>query len=305
MSVQDALTALAIKTSLRLLFKAPSRLPVPLASLRHAMDQSSALLRVNPEAEVSEFELDGISGEFIAAPHAARVIIHLHGGAFFAGSTRTHRAFASHLAVRANAGVFLPNYRLAPEHPWPAALQDSLAIWDLVRQQGYEPERIVLSGDSAGGTHALNLALALRDNGETGPAGMVLVSPFLDLRLSNPSVRALARKDPMLTAHTLKRGADAYRGNHAVDDPRISPILADFFNLPPTLVQTGADEILLDDARFFAERARAAGVNARCQVFENMWHDFQIFHGLIPEADLAIEDMGSFIRQVTPMQRSD
>lgn len=298
-SPKELLATAAVKTSLRLLFKLPSRLPLPLTVLRAAMEQGAALFQPRREASVTPLRLGGVDGERIACAQPQRVILHFHGGAFFAGSTHTHRALASELAVRGEAEVFLLNYRLAPEHVYPAALDDGLAAYAALRAQGYAAGDIVLGGDSGGCAHALSLALHLRDAGEPLPAGIFMISPFVDLTLSNPSVAGRRERDPMVTATALRRGADGYRGALGPRDPRVSPLFADLRGLPPLLVQAGSDEILVDDARLLAERARAAGVSVECQVFAGMWHNFQMFNRLVATAEEALEDIGWFVRRVT------
>jgi len=294
--------ATAVKASLRLSFKLPSRLPLPLSVLRAAMEQGALLFRPHREASIERLSLGGIDAERIASPQPERAILHFHGGAFFAGSTHTHRALASELAVRGEAEVFLINYRLAPEHPYPAALHDGLAAWNTLLAQGYAPADIVLGGDSGGCAHALSLALTLRDRGQPLPAGIFMISPYLDMTLSNPSVSGNKHRDPMVTARALRRGADGYCGNLPLRDPRVSPLFADLHGLPPLLVQAGSEEILLDDATLFAERARAAGAEVDCQIFDGMWHNFQMFNSLIATADHALDDVAWFVRRVTAQQ---
>lgn len=147
------------------------------------------------------------------------------------------------------------------------------------------------------GALILALAVALRDRGQPLPAGLVMISPYLDLTLSLPSVTANAGRDPMTTAIALRRGGDAWRGGIAAGDPRVSPLHADLRGLPPVLVQAGEDEILLDDARVFAERALAAGVPTDLHIYPGMWHNFQMFNALIAPAEQALDEIGLFIRQ--------
>ena len=154
----------------------------------------------------------------------------------------------------------------------------------------------MLGGDSGGCAHILSLAIMLRDRGLPMPAGMVMISPYLDITLSLPSVARNARRDPMVTAHALRRGGDGYRGNIPENDPRVSPLFADLHGLPPVLVQAGSEEILLDDALQFSERAQAAGVAVHCHIYEGLWHNFQMFNALIAEADTALNEIGAFIK---------
>lgn len=293
------ITRTVVKTALRTSFKLPSLLPLPESVLRQAMEGGALLFRPRADAIVEKVSLAGVSAERITPKGKVdRVMLHFHGGAFFAGSARTHRALGSELAVRSHARVYMLNYRLAPEHPYPAALQDGLACYQALLDQGWRADQILLGGDSGGCAHILSLAIALRDRGQPLPAGMLMISPYLDLTLSLPSVAANARRDPMVTGHALRRGGDGYRGDIPESDPRVSPLFAELHSLPPVLVQAGSEEILLDDALQFSERARAAGVEVNCHIYGGMWHNFQMFNALIITADQALDEIGHFIRSL-------
>ncbi len=292
-----AMTAL-IGSSLRLVFKLPSGLPLPAPWLRQGLEVGGVFLRaVNGNIPYTAVTLGGIPAERLGpVPGRGPVVLYIHGGAFFAGSPRTHRALAHELARRSGATVYVTDYRLAPEHPYPAALDDAHAAYQALLAQGVAPEQIVVVGDSAGGSHALSLCLRLRDQHKPQPAGLVMVSPYLDVSLASPSVQSLAQIDPMLTATALQRGGDWFRGGIPALDARVSPLYADLHGLPSTLLQTGGAEILRDDSTRFAERAQAAGSAVQCRVFEGMWHDFQLFTGFLPLADEAVDEMAGFIR---------
>lgn len=297
MKLPPVIARTVVKTALRTSFKLPSLLPLPETVLRRAMEGGSLLFRPRADAIVEKISLAGVSAERITPKGKVdRVMLHFHGGAFFAGSARTHRALGTELAVRSHARVYMLNYRLAPEHPYPAALHDGLACYQALLDEGWLPGQIVLGGDSGGCAHILSLAIALRDRGQPLPAGLVMISPFLDLTLSLPSVSGNARRDPMVTAHALRRGGDGYRGDIPENDPRVSPLFADLHGLPPVLVQAGSEEILLDDALQFSERARNAGVEVNCHIYGGMWHNFQMFNALIVTADQALDEIGHFIR---------
>mgnify|MGYP003455299906 FL=1 len=297
MNMPQALAHHVVKAALRTSFKWPSLLPLPLGVLRQAMEGGARLFRPRPEAIVERTSLAGVPVERISPPgRADRVLLHFHGGAFFAGSSNTHRALGSELAMRGVAQVIMVDYRRAPEHPYPAALQDGLACYHALLEAGWRAEQIVLGGDSGGCAHILSLALTLRDRGLPLPAGLVMISPYLDITLSLPSVTRNARLDPMVTAHALRRGSDGYRGNIPENDPRVSPLFADLHGLPPVLVQAGSAEILLADALPFSARAQAAGVNVQCHIYDGLWHNFQMFNALIAEADDALDEIGEFIK---------
>lgn len=301
MMLPDHLSGPLVRQSLRATFKSLSRLPLPLTVMRAAMESSSGVFRTRTDVHVDSVRTGGVPGlRLTPSGPVGGVLLHLHGGAFFAGSSRTHEALAAELAARGGVVVHLLDYRRAPEHVYPAALQDGLAAWQGLLADGWRPEQIVLGGDSAGCALILAMAIALRDTSQALPAGLLMLSPFLDLTLSLPSVRSHARRDPMLTAHVLKRGGDSYRGQLAADDERVSPLLAPLHALPPTLVQAGSEEILVDDARRFDSLARAAGVAVRCEIHDGMWHNFQMFHALVKQAGVALDNAGAFLRQQLP-----
>jgi epsilon-lactone hydrolase len=228
-----------------------------------------------------------------------RVVLHLHGGAYILGSPRTHRGLAAALARTARARVLLPDYRLAPEHPFPAALDDAVATYRwLVHERGVGPERVAVCGDSAGGGLALALLVRLRDEGTPLPACYVGLSPWTDLAGTGASMRDNAARDPWLRAELTPLAAVAYAGERSLEDPLVSPLYADLTGLPPMLVHAGDHEILLDDARRTVERAREAGVTADLGVFHGLWHVFQAFPG-IPESRWSLREIGAFIRRHT------
>lgn len=228
-----------------------------------------------------------------------RVVLHLHGGAYVLGSPRTHRGLGASLARSAGAAVVLPDYRLAPEAPFPAALDDAEAAWRwLVDVAAVDPWRVAVSGDSAGGGLAAALLVRLLAQGVPHPACYLGWSPWLDLAGTGASVRELADADPWLPAPMLVPAARAYAGSTPLTDPEVSPLYATLAGFPPTLLQVGGDEILLDDARRFVGRAREAGADASVGVYPGMWHVFPAFAGL-PEARDAIAEAGAFIRRHT------
>lgn len=224
-----------------------------------------------------------------------RAVLYLHGGAYVLGSPASHRALTSHLAVFADATVLVPEYRLAPEHPYPAALDDALAAYLRLLEQ-FAPEHIAISGDSAGGGLALALAIALRDRGHPLPAALVLIAPWVDLSASGESMRTRAARDVMLRGAWSVTSAAMYRGTFAADDPLLSPLFADLRGLPPTLIQIGSEEILFSDAERLEQALKAAGVAVQRQVFEGLWHVFHLHARMLRESDAAIFDMAAFMR---------
>lgn len=236
--------------------------------------------------------------EWLAA--APRVVVHLHGGAYILLSPNTHRGLGAAIARRADAVVILPDYRLAPEHPYPAAVDDAATTWRwLVHDLGVAPARLAVTGDSAGGGLGAALLVRLRDTGEPLPACYVGMSPWLDLAGTGPSMTELDGVDPWLSAAMNHPAAQAYAGDAPLDHPEVSPLYADLSGLPPMLLQVGGDEILRDDSVRFTARARAAGVDASYGVYPGLWHVFQAFPGL-PESRDAMAEIGGFLRRHIP-----
>lgn len=228
-----------------------------------------------------------------------RTVLYLHGGGYVMGGFASHRKLAAAIAVASSSRVWLPDYRLAPEHPFPAALKDAMAVYSRLLSQGQDPSQLFVAGDSAGGGLGLALALALRDAGLPLPAGLVLLSPWVDLSLSGPSISSHAQRDPMLNPSWLRASSEAYRSGMSERDPACSPLFADMAGLPPTLIQVGSEEILLSDAQHLAARMQEAGVDCDQQSFEGLWHVFQLHYGLLDGADQAIAAIGKFIENKT------
>lgn len=298
MALPEHLKRFTIERALKFGFKLPSQYPLPTAVLRQSMLMSSKLLSVSPHVTVQEATLAGFPAEKVVARgvyNAEKVILHIHGGVFFLGEPRTHRAFASELALKTKATVWSLDYPLSPEHLYPHAMQAVRDAFLALLDQGYQAEDIVLSGDSCGGNLALAAVLALRDAGQPLPAALLLQSPFLDLTLSGESIRMNQNLDPMLNATLLQRGVDYYIGQYTADHPLVSPLFADLCNLPPTLVQVGSKEILLDDSTRFKHLAEKAGSDVTLNIYPGMWHDFQLFVQWIEPAGEAIDEINSFI----------
>lgn len=249
-------------------------------------------------ASVSETQLGQIRAELITPAGGAgdRVLFYVHGGGYVVCSPRTHRPLTSRLALALNATTYVPHYRLAPEHVFPAGLNDVLAAYRAVLARGVEPQHIVIMGDSAGGGLALALALSIRDQKLPQPGKLVLISPWTDLTLAGETLHSKNGIDPMLTLKWILAKTPLYAGLTDTAHPLISPLFADLSGLPPTLVQVGSEEILLSDSERLAERAAAAGWDLRLAVWQGMWHDFQMLGSLLPEADAAIADIAAFVK---------
>jgi acetyl esterase/lipase len=223
-------------------------------------------------------------------------ILYFHGGGYVIGGRRSHGKLAAQVANAARSEAWLVDYRLAPEHPHPAALEDAFAAcrW-LSQQEG--AGRIVFAGDSAGAGLALAAAVAIRDAKLPQPLAIVLISPWTDLTLSGDSIRTHRDRDPMLRRPWLAACAAHYAGALPLEHAALSPLFADLTGLAPMLIQVGSEEILLSDAERLAERAKQAGVSVRLTCYAGMWHEFQVHAGVLPEADHALAGIGRFIDQ--------
>ena len=245
--------------------------------------------------------MGGVPSEWITngAVDAAVTILLLHGGGYRAGSLVTHRGFASRLSRLTGHRVLLPDYRLAPDHPYPAAPDDAEAVYRALVAQGAAPHSIVLVGDSAGGGLAITLMLMLKARGRAQPVGAVLLSPWTDLQCAGPSYQANIEADPGMSRDGLLSAADDYRGTLPADHPMLSPIHADLSGLPPMLVAAGGGEIMLSDSTVFAERAAAAGCDVTLDIADGMWHVYQSAPDALPEVVESHARIKGFVARVT------
>jgi epsilon-lactone hydrolase len=246
---------------------------------------------------VREAVVGGVSGEWLTAASgtSGATVLYLHGGGYALGSPASHRHFAAQLAVRSKAACFVPDYRLAPEHPCPAAIEDAVAVYDALLDQGASPERLCIGGDSAGGGLTLATLLALRDGGAPLPAAAVLISPWVDLTCMGGSLEDNARYD-YLNPRSVRHYAKWYAGELSLDDPRVSPLHADLRGLPPLFVCVGDAEVLRDENLMLIERAREAKVDVEVEVGEGMIHVYPLLAPLIPQGRSATKRLAQFIR---------
>jgi epsilon-lactone hydrolase len=248
--------------------------------------------------KIEKIQIEGIYAEWILNNQTKedKVILYLHGGGYGYCSVDTHRSLAARIMKEAGVKVLLPEYRLAPEHPFPAAIEDTLTIYRWLLKQGYESSNIIFAGDSAGGGLSVAATLALRNQSETLPAALVCLSPWVDLTSAGESYRVNNDKDPYLRSDLVRLTAQAYAAGESLDNQLISPVFADLKGFPPMFIQVGSIEILLSDAQLLAENARQAGVEVHLKVWEGMWHVWQISNRL-PEAKQAVKEIGDFVRQ--------
>ncbi len=285
---------------LKSLVRKPSQFALPLPVLRTAFNQLGRVFPKNPEVEIRALRLAGVRAEEIKPqPNATQMILHIHGGAFFLGGLATHRSFMTELAARTQMQVVHIDYPLAPEHPYPEALEAVYDIYQTLLDQDIQPKDIILSGDSCGANLALALILRLKQNEQPLPSALVLMSPFLDLTLTSESLRYNRKLDALLSVELLERGIEYYVPP-SIDtaDPQVSPLFGDFSGLPPTLVQVGSKEILLDDAQRFKKKAEAAGVEVDFKIYTGMWHNFSMFSAWFDESKQALADLSEFAHRI-------
>jgi cation diffusion facilitator CzcD-associated flavoprotein CzcO/acetyl esterase/lipase len=296
----EALLAAQNRLLLRGVFRPLVGPPLGLRAQRRVVDLLGWLMPAARRVRRQRRQAGGLAVE-LALPAAAGVeaaegaILYLHGGAFCLGSPWSHRGLTTRLARAAGMPVWTPDYRLAPEHPYPAALEDAAACWDAMLADGVRPERIMVAGDSAGGALAMALVLRLRARGAVLPGSVALLSPLLDLGLSDPGLHARAGDDPMVREAWLRQALAAYAC--PPDAPEHRPLEADLSGLPPLLVQVGTDEILLGDALRLAARARTCGLTCRMEIYHRRWHVFQLQAAQLHGARSAIDAVAAFARE--------
>jgi cation diffusion facilitator CzcD-associated flavoprotein CzcO/acetyl esterase/lipase len=284
----------------RLLQRSPQRTWIPIRLQRILTGIAARAIIVPAGISVESGTLGGRACDRIVPPGADRdrAILYLHGGAYVVGSPRTHRGLAAEIASAGGAAVHLLDYRMAPEHTHPAALEDSLAAYRDLLAMGMEPGSVIVCGDSAGGALAVALATRLREAGEPMPGGLAVLNGWFDMTYSGESIRDNRRRDAGLSPAWLMHGGELYRGAADPSDPELSPVNADLRGLPPTYLQVGELDLLLSDSELFAERARAAGVDVHLTRFPGMWHDFQLAAGQLREADEAIGDLEAALEDI-------
>lgn len=288
----------------RLTFKRRMTAQVGVVEARARMARRLRLMSwMRRKASVTGVDDGGVRGEWVEPANVVpgRTILYVHGGAFMMCSPETHRSMVARIATSARARVFAVRYRLAPEHPFPAALDDVCAAWAWMRAGGAMPELAAFAGDSAGGGLVLASLLALRDAGELMPRCAVALSPWTDLSNSLPSRVANAASDAMLRSDASDAVAALYVGGADARDPHVSPYFGRFDGLPPLLLQVSDSEILLDDSVLLAATARAAGVRVQLEVWHRLAHVWQFTAPIVPEATRAIAGIGTFIeRELRP-----
>jgi epsilon-lactone hydrolase len=269
------------------------------AERREMYDRAEQVILVPSDTRVEAVTAGGRPAEWLApaGSRADAALLYLHGGGYVIGSPRSHRHLAEAITRAAGIGCLLPDYRLAPEHPFPAAVDDAVAAYRwLVEQRRIAPDRIAIGGDSAGGGLTVAALVAIRDAGLPLPGAGICISPWSDLTCSAPSYQTKAATDPLVIHSRIIVMARDYLGGTDPRTPLASPLFADLRGLPPLLIHVGSEEVLLDDATRLADRARAAGVPVTLEVWEQMIHVWHWFLPWLDEAQSAVDKIGGFLR---------
>jgi len=279
------------------MLKANPPLSGTIDDMRAMMAASVGAAPLPEGVEFEEVRAGGVRAEWARAEGASRdrVIVYAHGGGYTIGGIESHRGLVAGLSRTSGASVLSLDYRLAPEHRYPSAIDDACTAYRFVLAQGTDPANIAIAGDSAGGGITVATLVALRDAGDPLPATGVCISPWVDLTQSGGTYKTKQSDDPMVNAEMLTMMAEAYLGDADPKSPTASPLFADLSGLPPLLIQVGTAEVLLDDARRLAERAEAAGVSVCLEEWEDMIHVWHSFAAMVPEAQQAIERIGEYL----------
>ena len=266
---------------------------------RAGFEQVASMFPVDADIKREVVSAGGVKAEWVSAPDAdaGRAVLYLHGGGYVIGSINTHRSLAARLSRASKARVLLIDYRLAPEHPHPAAVDDSVAAYRWMLSQGLKPARIAVAGDSAGGGLTVATLVAIRDAKLPLPGAGACLSPWVDLEGIGESMTTKAAVDPIVQRAGLLQMAAAYLGGKDPRTPLAAPLYADLSGLPPLLIQVGTAETLLDDASRLAERARKAGVTVSYEPWESMIHVWHLFAPMLDEGQQAVDRIGEFVRK--------
>lgn len=265
---------------------------------RKGFEKLSNIAKFPRHVEMVKEDLAGVEGAWFlpVKRNNKKTILYLHGGGYCVGSYNTHRALIARIARSAGAVAYAINYRKAPEHPFPAGLDDTIGVYLELLNLGHK--NIVLGGDSAGGGLCLALIQKLRDANIDMPIGAFLISPWTDLTFTGETIKTKANVDPLIPPELLSVFANKYVGENDPKNPLISPLFADFDHFPPIYIQVGGHEVLLDDSTRLAKKMKEQGIAVGIDIFPAMMHVFQWLGGMIPEANKAIAQMGDFIKNL-------
>jgi epsilon-lactone hydrolase len=272
---------------------------VPFEQMRVEMENMEILQTPTEGFDFSPLTADNVSAEWITPENAGKdgVILYLHGGGYCIGSINTHRAMVARIARASKTRALLIDYRLAPENPFPAAVEDATTAYRWLLGEGIPSEKIVIAGDSAGGGLTVATLLNLKDAGLSMPAAGVCISPWVDLTMSGESMKTKADVDPMVRSAGIFQMADAYLNGQDPKQPLASPLFGNLEDLPPLLIHVGTAEVLLDDSLRLSKAATSAGVDVTLEAWEDMIHVWHTFAEMLPEAGEAIDIVGKYVLQ--------
>jgi acetyl esterase/lipase len=284
-----------------LLRERPQPDPKTVEAMRARIDELGDKMPPPADAIVETVTVAGRPAEWVSAPGANpnRQVLYLHGGGYVIGSLHSHRTLAYNIAKATDGRCLVVDYRMGPEAPFPAAVEDAVAAWQWMIAEGGNPARMAIMGDSAGGGLTIATQVALRDRGIRLPACSVPISPWVDLEGTGETIKTKAAEDPMVAEEGLHWFSDLYRAGTDVRDPLVSPLYADLSGLPPMLIQVGSAEILLSDSTRVADKARAAGVDVTLEVWDQMPHVWHLFAPMLSEGQDAIAKLGHWARERT------
>lgn len=279
---------------------AAAEAPESLMETRSNHDEAGSKMKLAQGVKEKEIDLNGVNGiKFTPSEMHPSNILYFHGGGYVVGSPTSHRSMTSHIASASHSVVWSMDYRLGPEHHFPAAVEDGLTSYRGLLESGYDPQKVVISGDSAGGGLSVATAIRIKEEKLPMPAALVLISPWTNLASNGWSYQHKAKSDPVVHQNILINCSEQYLGGADCRHPLASPIEADLSHLPPMLIQVGAEEILLSDSITLAERAGGANVEVVLEVWPKMFHVFQYYHHRLRHANEAISRIGTWVRTKT------
>ncbi len=300
---KTGITSRVLSIVLKHISSRPSLESIGVQQYRALLEKSASMFKIDTTVHYEKVNLDSVQAAWITPPNFTdeKVVLYLHGGGFIAGSINSHRDLVTRIAKASRAKVLIIDYRLAPEHKFPAGLNDAFNSYKWLLNNKISPENIVVAGDSAGGGLALSLLLLIKEKGLAVPGAAVFLSPWVDLECRGKSHLKNKEKDPMLNHDMLFSTAKFYADNNKLSNPLISPLNGDLSGLCPMLIQAGSNEILKDDAVMLSDKAQQSGVDAKLEIWDGMFHVWHYFAKYLLEGRKAIERIGSFITTMKPI----
>jgi acetyl esterase/lipase len=295
-----SLRAKFIRRTTRAYFNTVDAKKADVQAMRKKWHSAAKVLWTARKVTVGAVDIHGLNAEWLTPKGCPddKLLLYLHGGAYVMGNCATHRQMVSYIAKYSGIKALLPEYRLAPEHPFPAAVDDAVGLYRSLLADGYPAENIVIAGDSAGGGLTMATLLSLRDARIALPAAACLLSPWLDLAATGESMTTRAKKDPWFQPEDMPIVAAYYCRQDQIRNSLVSPVYADLSGLPPLYIQVGEDEILLSDSTRAADKVKAAGGEVEIEIWPGMWHVFQAFLLQVPESKKAVKKIGNFVRRI-------